>query len=63
MQHNVIKKMYIIILSLKKLKVYEKQIKEGRNVFVNAFLITIITTLFGGLCLTYMISSIIETIG
>lgn len=44
-------------------KVYEKQIKEGRNGFVNAFLITIITTLFGGLCLTYMISSIIETIG
>lgn len=44
-------------------KVYEYKQKEGRNGFVNAFLITIITTLFGGLCLTYMISSIIETIG
>lgn len=39
-------------------KVYEYQNKEGRNGFVNAFLITIITTLFGSLCLAYMIFSI-----
>lgn len=39
-------------------KIYEYQNKEGRNGFVNAFLITIITTLFGSLCLAYMIFSI-----
>lgn len=41
-------------------KVYVlEQKKEGRNGFVNALLLSIITSLFGGLCLTYFLMGIL----